>query len=230
MSSPDWMPLNVGDYLGDTIHLEAHEHGAYLLLIMRYWKDGGLTADERMIQRYSKLSDEQWAQSRDVLAAFFGEGWSHHRIDEELAKAAEIITKRRAAAEQRHSKSDAHAVHMDSNSSDTGVPPITKNQEPEKQTPRASAEVRESLDRDFQENLWTQFPRHENSRRAPALKAFVNLGHDDRVACIRGAARYAIRFEDDRSDKRPMPERLRFVPHLVTWIHQRGWETELETV
>ena len=129
MSDRAWMPLDIDDYMADTLHLSAAEHGAYMLLIMRYWKDGGLPDDERMIQRYSRLSPEQWSESRDVIAAFFGDGWRHKRIDAELAKAAAIIEKRRNAANARHngSKPGASAQHVQSKSTDTGVPPTTTN-------------------------------------------------------------------------------------------------------
>lgn len=127
MSERPWMPLNVEDYMSDTLHLSASEHGAYLLLIMRYWKDGGLPNDDRMVQRFSRLTPEQWEESRDVIAAFFDDGWRHSRIDAELAKAADIIEKRRSAANGRHTKSkgSASAAQVQSASSDTGVPPST---------------------------------------------------------------------------------------------------------
>jgi uncharacterized protein YdaU (DUF1376 family) len=118
-----WMPFYVADYLADTGHLSTIEHGAYMLLIMHYWQKGGLPADERMIARVARMTTEQWAESREVLALMFGDGWTHKRIDTELAKATEIVGKRRAAAEHRHSKSNAHALHVDSTCSDTGVPP-----------------------------------------------------------------------------------------------------------
>jgi uncharacterized protein YdaU (DUF1376 family) len=129
MSNPDWMPLNINDYLSDTNHLTLIEHGAYVLLICRYWKDGGLPADERMIARYSRMTPEQWAESRDVLAAFFDEGWRHNRIDRELQKAREIMEKRAAAADASHArrKRDANAVQMQSTCSDTRVPTLTTN-------------------------------------------------------------------------------------------------------
>lgn len=143
MSNRAWMPLHIEAYMADTLHLSAAEHGAYMLLIMRYWKDGGLPADERMIQRYSRLSSEQWTESRDVLAAFFDEGWKHKRIDAELAKADEIIEKRRNAANKRHteSKPDASAVHVQSKSTDTGALPRTLDQE-QKEEPNGSSKKR----------------------------------------------------------------------------------------
>lgn len=129
MSERPWMPLNVDDYMADTLHLSAAEHGAYLLLIMRYWKDGGLPDDDRMVQRFSRLSNEQWAESRDVLASFFEPGWKHKRIDAEIEKAAGIIEKRRSAALSKHAKSkeDASAVQVQCTSSDTRVPHRTNN-------------------------------------------------------------------------------------------------------
>ena len=130
MSNRAWMPLHIADYLADTGHLTVAEHGAYMLLIMAYWQRGGLPTDERMIARMARMTPDQWAESRDVLADLFAEGWRHKRIDAELAKADEIIEKRKIAASAMHKrrKSGAHAEHMQSTCSDTRVPPLTVNQ------------------------------------------------------------------------------------------------------
>lgn len=108
MSKP-WMPLYVADYLKKTTHLGALESGAYLHLIMDYWANGKLPNDDKQLARIAKLTDKQWKALRPTLAAFFQDGWRHQRIDDEIAKAEVVSSKRRAAAEQRHSKRDANA-------------------------------------------------------------------------------------------------------------------------
>jgi len=128
MSNRAWMPLHIENYLSDTGHLTATEHGAYMLLIMEYWRKGGLPTDEKLLARLARMSPEQWAESRDVLAAMFVDGWRHKRIEAELAKADEIISKRKAAAVKMHSKRSANAEHVHSKCSDTGG--YTDNQEP----------------------------------------------------------------------------------------------------
>jgi len=93
-----WMPFYVADYLGDTRHLSTLEHGAYLLLIFHYWQRGSLPADDGRLAIIAGLSAEEWGRCRPVIAEFFGPGWTHRRIDDELAAAVEKSGKARAAA------------------------------------------------------------------------------------------------------------------------------------
>lgn len=89
MSRP-WMPLYVADYLADTMHFSAAEHGAYLLLIMHYWANGGLPDDDARLARIVRMSDAEWAAARAVIRPKFGDGWRHARIDGELAESARL--------------------------------------------------------------------------------------------------------------------------------------------
>jgi uncharacterized protein YdaU (DUF1376 family) len=111
-----WMPLYVSDYLADTGHLSTIEHGAYLLLIMHYWQNGNLPSQDEKLARIARMSAKEWERSRDTLASLFGDGWTHKRIDEELAKAEEMLSKRRqagkAGASVRYSKGIANAKHV----------------------------------------------------------------------------------------------------------------------
>jgi uncharacterized protein YdaU (DUF1376 family) len=86
-----WMPLYVSDYLGDTMHLSAEQHGAYLLLLMVAWKsEGRLPNDPEQLQSISRLNPAKWKASEAVLRAFFvvtPEYWINNRLREELEKA-----------------------------------------------------------------------------------------------------------------------------------------------
>jgi uncharacterized protein YdaU (DUF1376 family) len=89
MSSPAWMPLYIADYIADTMHLGALEHGAYLMLIMQYWRVGSLPDDDRKLARIAKCTDREWRAIKGTIADLFDEGWTHKRIDYELEKALE---------------------------------------------------------------------------------------------------------------------------------------------
>lgn len=92
-----WMPLYVADYLADTGHLTTLEHGAYLLLIMHYWRMGGLPRDEEQLARIAKCSIKQWKKVVPTLQSYFHSGWRHKRIDAEIERVATLNEKRRNA-------------------------------------------------------------------------------------------------------------------------------------
>jgi uncharacterized protein YdaU (DUF1376 family) len=91
---PIWMPLYVRDYLADTRHLKTVEHGAYLLLIMEYWLKGRLPPDDDHLRTICGLSGRDWRRYKNRLAALFGPGWRHERIEQELQKANDLRLKR----------------------------------------------------------------------------------------------------------------------------------------
>jgi len=107
------MPLYVADYLADTAHLGAVEHGAYLLLIMNYWQRGKpLPADDVRLARIARVDASQWAQVRAQIEEFFSEEdgeWRHKRIDAELARVAEKSAKAKASAKRTPSVGSADA-------------------------------------------------------------------------------------------------------------------------
>lgn len=103
-----WMPLYIADYLRKTTHLGALESGAYLHLIMDYWQNDGLPADDKKLARIAKLTDREWKASKETLQEFFHDGWKHEKVDAEIAAAIQIAGsnagKARDAANKRWSK------------------------------------------------------------------------------------------------------------------------------
>lgn len=66
------MPLWTDAYIGDTNHLSTIEHGAYLLLLICMWRNGGsLPSDDRILARYAKLTAGQWKRIKPMLMPFF---------------------------------------------------------------------------------------------------------------------------------------------------------------
>lgn len=106
-----WMPLFIGDYLADTSRLSTEQHGAYLLLIMDYWRNGPPPDDAQVLAQITRMSPDAWSIAQAFIKHFFSieNGvWKHKRIDEELVAAKENKTKAqakaRAAAEARWAK------------------------------------------------------------------------------------------------------------------------------
>jgi uncharacterized protein YdaU (DUF1376 family) len=117
-----WMPLYVGDYLGDTGHLTTTQHGAYLLLMMHYWRKGELPDDDRQLSKIAKLPLKTWCEYRPTLQDFFHEGWKHKRIDAELERMMRVSAKR-AVAGQKGGIGSALARMKLENASRFGQPP-----------------------------------------------------------------------------------------------------------
>jgi uncharacterized protein YdaU (DUF1376 family) len=81
-----WMPVYIGDYLADTIHLSTEQHGAYLLLLFHLWRRGSLQDDDVVLAKITGLSPNVWLLCRAVLAEFFEihDGfWQHGRVERE---------------------------------------------------------------------------------------------------------------------------------------------------
>jgi uncharacterized protein YdaU (DUF1376 family) len=97
-----WMPLNVAEYRADTAHLDALEHGIYMLLIMHYWQTGGLPENDEKLRKISCCTRAEFRRVKETISAFFLPGWKHKRIEQELEKARKISGKRSVAAEEKH--------------------------------------------------------------------------------------------------------------------------------
>ena len=137
MANNLYIPFHPGDYLADTAHLSAAEHGAYLLLILNYWQRGEpLPADERKLKGIVRMTGVDWDAARENVLEFFElrDGLLHHkRLDEELARAVEKSCKATASAKRMHSKRTANAVRTQSE--------CTANQEQEQEQIETAAAV-----------------------------------------------------------------------------------------
>ena len=118
-----WMPLYVGDYLGDTGHLTTAQHGAYLLLMMHYWRKGELPDDDRQLSKITKLPLKTWCDYRPILQDFFHGGWRHKRIDAELERMVRLSEKRAIAGQKGGLGSALARMKLENASRGRSLPP-----------------------------------------------------------------------------------------------------------
>jgi uncharacterized protein YdaU (DUF1376 family) len=114
-----WMPIYIGDYLADTMHLSTEQHGAYLLLLFHLWRRGTLQDDDTVLAKVTGLKQSAWSSTRLVLAEFFQihDGvWQQGRLERErLRVAAKQLSKSKQAklaASRRWNKGPDDAVRI----------------------------------------------------------------------------------------------------------------------
>lgn len=109
-----WMPLYIGDYLADTSRLSTEQHGAYLLILMDYWRNGPPLDEDEELASITKLSAAQWRKHAAKIRALFtpeGGRLTQKRANAERAKAGLVSAERSVAgkkgAEARWGKKDS---------------------------------------------------------------------------------------------------------------------------
>lgn len=125
MKVDTWMPLYVADYLADTMRLNCEQHGAYMLLIMDYWRNGPPPDDNLVLASITRCTPDQWMRIRPSLEGHFHvfEGkWHHGRIEAEQDRAKSMVEQRslagRASAEAKKRQREFNGR---SNPVETGV-------------------------------------------------------------------------------------------------------------
>lgn len=225
MSATPWMPLYVADYLADTGHLSTDEHGAYLLLIMHYWRIGGLPDDDARLASITRLGKRWLKVSKTVRDFFHAENGmlKHKRIDLELAKALKMRDIRVAGgiarSQQRYSKPLAECQQEASQSQSQSQlqsqqlercitkPPIS---------PTRSRSLSVIVEPDGFEDFWAAYPRKIGkgaARKAWSL-AVTKAPCDVIVKACEG---YAWTGSE------------KYTPHPATWLNGERWTDERPT-
>lgn len=226
--SDTWMPLYIGDYLADTMHLNGAEHGAYVLLIMHYWRNGPLPDDDKTLAAIARTERKQWvSEIGPVVREFFhceGAQLRHKRIDAEIARAERNSSKRRDAAnarwQQEQCKEDANASS-----------PHCKTDDPRGREPSPSPSPSERK----KDSLASLAPRARgNAPRQGEIAdaAFERwyLAYPRKIG--KGAARRAYRAALQKTTAETLQAAVgsaawdgdpRFIPHPATWLNGERW-------
>jgi len=195
-----WMPLYIGDYLADTARLTTEQHGAYLLLLMDYWRSGRLPDNDQVLAQITKLSPDAWSNAKAMLMQFFNikDGfWIHTRVEKELNLAMENKAKMHDRAskaaqarwdkQQNDATSNAQAMLMQCPSPSPSPSPTSLTTTTKTITPEG---VSESIFKDYMEvrkakkAKWTETALKGLVRESE--KANISLQEAMQICCERG--------------------------------------------
>lgn len=145
MAAPPYMKLYVGDYLGDTHHLGALEHGAYLLLLMAMWRAGGtLPANDASLAKLARCTPAEWDRIRDNVIAFFRRSrgkLTHKRLTAEMSKYEDISRKRSEAVQAREAKKTSKSNGPEPSSDGSSDVRLIAKPEPEPELDKRSKDL-----------------------------------------------------------------------------------------
>lgn len=141
---------HLGDYAKDTAHLTMLEHGAYRLLLDRYYgTEQGIPADQAHRLARARTKEEKQAVD-DVLAEFFqlvDGAWMNKRADEEIAKAqVKINAAKENGKKGGRPKKDKPGSENETHKKPTGLFAGSENETQEKahQTPDTRHQLKPS--------------------------------------------------------------------------------------
>ena len=104
MKSPNGMMLWTDAYLADTGHLSTLEHGAYLLILISMWRNGGtLPDDDCLLRKCSKVPAAHWGRIAPTIRKFLSKNdngtLSQKRLKTEFERTAKVTMQRSHAGQ-----------------------------------------------------------------------------------------------------------------------------------
>lgn len=236
--SPEaFMPLWIADYLADTMHLTARQHGEYMLLLMYSWKQNkSLPADDRSLRQIARATDDEWQEDKGVVMAFFDEaddGFRQDRLERERAKA--VVRYNAQAA-----KSAAGVAARAANRSPQVKPQVRPEVEPQvkpqdnlthnshssyEEIPNTQDKKRAGYSQEFNA-FWSAYPRNTNMSKAKAFESWKRSGAAevpiaDMLKAVAGYKAFVVREQARKGGY--------VVKHAQGWLTERRWEPYLET-
>jgi uncharacterized protein YdaU (DUF1376 family) len=246
-------PLWTSKYHEATTHLTTLEHGAYLLLLMAMWKQGGsLPNDDVRLARLARLSLDRWRKIAPTIMEFFtvedGDRITQKRLRHELEKSYGRMKKSREAgaaggrAKALKTKKPPVAgakkpvatplqpeatYKKEKEKIDTivSIPPSPQDPKPAEPAAPAVADAGGDLYTPEFDRLWRAYPRRDGNPKKAAAESFARVVRKgaDPEEIIAGAEAFARQCAKDTR-----PDAGRFIPHTTTWINQHRWTDALQ--
>ncbi len=236
----NYYPHHLGDYSKDTAHLTMIEHGAYRILLDRYYvTEQGIPADQ--VYRIARArTDDERAAVDVVLDEFFRlvDGvWINSRAEEEIAKAQAKIS---AAKENGKKGGRPQKVDRCSSSETNTKPngffpgyvleseikahqaPTTNSQSPLTNKP-TTPPTPQGVEPDPFSIFWDAYPKKVNKQATK--KAFAKLKQPQETLPVILKA-----LEWQRQSEQWTKDGTNYVPNPATYLNNARWEDEPQPI
>jgi len=226
MAALPYMQFYVADYLADTTHLTAEEHGAYMLLLFSYWQTGKPLRIDRLAT-VARIPNERWASVAETLSEFFHATethWVQFRVEADLEAVNSKVTtasnagkaSARAKALKKQQELNDRSTNVDDPLQRNGnhIDTDTYTDKNINNTPPMAEDL-------LFPKFWKLYPNKKG--KAAAEKAWKKLKVTDDLFNLiaQGLARQCVSPAWTKDDGQ-------FIPHPATWLNGKRWEDEVK--
>ena len=225
MAALPYMQFYVADYLADTTHLTAEEHGAYMLLLFSYWQTGKPLRIDRLAT-VARIPNDRWPSVAETLSEFFHiteTHWIQFRVESDLESVnSKVVTASNAG--KASAKAKALKKQQELNDRSTSVDdPLQRNGnhiDTDTDTDKNRTTPLPPEGEDLFPKFWALYPRKQD--KAKAQKAWTKLKvTDDLFSLIaKGLAAQVVSADW-------VKEGGKYIPMPTTWLNGKRWEDEI---
>jgi len=222
------MPIYIGDYLSATSRLTTEQHGAYILLLLDYWRNGPPPDNDSILCQIARLPVERWKQIRHSISSFFkiSDGrWTDDALDARIEEAR--LNRQNASNRGKRGAEARYGARTNHLTIDEAVlDPSTENGSSSSSSSSSSSEPlalksmsgkRKSSSTDSEEfkRFWSTWPDHERKiRRVDAAKIWKDDGLDEHCDIILAHLKSCVKSKQWIDGFAPLP---------VTFLNQKRW-------
>lgn len=225
MAALPYMQFYVADYLADTTHLTAEEHGAYMLLLFSYWQTGKPLRIDRLAT-VARIPNERWPSVADTLSEFFHvteTHWVQFRVEADLeAVNSKVVTASNAGKASARAK--ALKKQQELNDRSTNVDdPLQRNgnhKDTDTDTDKNKNNTPPMVD-DLFPKFWKMYPNKKGKAAAEKAWKKLKVTADLFGQIAEGLAAQVV-------CEAWVKDGGQFIPHPATWLNGKRWEDEVK--
>ncbi|BBP71146.1 hypothetical protein PHLH6_31500 [Pseudomonas sp. Seg1] len=225
MAALPYMQFYVADYLADTTHLTAEEHGAYMLLLFSYWQTGKPLRIDRLAT-VARIPNERWPSVADTLSEFFHvteTHWVQFRVEADLeAVNSKVVTASNAGKASARAKALKKQLELNERST-TVEDSLQRNgnhKDTDTYTDKNTNNTPPMVD-DLFPKFWKMYPNKKGKAAAEKAWKKLKVTADLFGQIAEGLAAQVV-------CEAWVKDGGQFIPHPATWLNGKRWEDEVK--